>query len=77
MIRGRCVARMGNQEVCREKRTNRDLGPPVRLAPHRAMRRGCARRSSEEHLNDSAVDLSRQEVFSTEVFSTEVCEGRR
>ena len=30
MIRGRVVARMGNQEVCREKRTNRDLGPPVR-----------------------------------------------
>jgi hypothetical protein len=33
------VARMGNQDVCREKSTNRDLRPPVRLAPHRAMRR--------------------------------------
>ena len=50
MFRGRVVARMGNQEVCREKSTNRDLRPPVRVAPHRAMRRGCASAAIEETL---------------------------
>ena len=31
MIRGRLVTRMSNQRVCREKRTNRDLWPAIRV----------------------------------------------
>ena len=31
MIRGRMVTRMSNQGVCREKRTNRDLWPTIRV----------------------------------------------
>ena len=31
MIRGRIVTRMSNQGVCREKRTNRDLWPAIRV----------------------------------------------
>jgi hypothetical protein len=53
---------MGNQEVCREKSTNRGSKPAVRLAPHRAMRRGRAGRSRQEHSNDIAGDFERQEA---------------
>jgi hypothetical protein len=40
---------MSEQEVCREQRTNRDLRPPVRVAPHRAMRRGLREAAVEEN----------------------------
>ena len=41
MIRGRMVTRMSNQGVCREKRTNRDLWPTIRVLHIRRCGGGC------------------------------------
>jgi hypothetical protein len=42
MIRGRVVTRLINQKVCREKRTNRDLKPPIRVLRIGRCGGGCA-----------------------------------
>ena len=48
MTRGRVVARLVNQG-CVERRTKRDLGPPLRVAPHQAIRRGLRDAAVEEN----------------------------
>ena len=48
---------MSNQEVCREKRTNRDLGPPIRLCFASAMRRGCTECNRRSDSENSAVGI--------------------
>ena len=59
MIRGRVVARMSNQEVCREKRTNRDLGPPVRALRIGRCGGGCASATVEENSTIAPSDSMR------------------
>ena len=77
MIRGRVVTRLINQEVCREKRTNRGLKPPIRVLRIGRCGGGCTSATEDDAFKIALSHVLVKTVVKFCAFGASTLEGRR